>query len=170
MCVPLLKKNPRWWGWSEKRSGNVDEVDWLTIRSDATRLAALISGEVEMVLDPPIPDVARLKGEGALKLVQTEDLGEQFLVFDVTRPELDGSDVKGRNPFKDLRVRQAVYHAINVDLIAKKVLRGLAVADRCLPFESRRRRAARDGPPTAASIRPGPRPCWPRPGTRTVFR
>ena len=123
----VLKKNPRWWGWSEKRSGNVDEVDWLTIRSDATRLAALISGEVEMVLDPPIPDVARLKGEGALKLVQTEDLGEQFLVFDVTRPELDGSDIKGRNPFKDLRVRQAVYHAINVDLIAKKVLRGLAV-------------------------------------------
>ena len=80
-----------------------------------------------MVLDPPIPDVARLKGESALAILQTEDLGEQFLVFDVSRPELEGSDVKGRNPFKDLRVRQAVYHAINVELIAKKVLRGLAV-------------------------------------------
>jgi peptide/nickel transport system substrate-binding protein len=123
----VLKKNPRWWGWREKRSGNVDEVDWLVIRSDATRLAALISGEVDMVLDPPIPDVARLKGESALTLLQTEDLGEQFLVFDVNHPELEGSDVKGRNPFKDLRVRQAVYHAINVELIAQKVLRGLAV-------------------------------------------
>jgi peptide/nickel transport system substrate-binding protein len=99
----VLKRNPRWWGWGEKRSGNVDEVDWLTIRSDATRLAALISGEVDLVLDPPIPDIARLKGEGALTLLQTEDLGEQFLVFDVTSGELEGSDVKGRNPFKDLR-------------------------------------------------------------------
>ncbi len=123
----VLKKNPRWWGWGEKRSGNVDEITWLAIRSDATRLAALISGEVDMVLDPPIPDVARLKGESALTVMQTADLGEQYLVFDMARDELEGSDVRGRNPFKDLRVRRAVYHAINVDLIAQKVLRGLAV-------------------------------------------
>ncbi|MDQ2926617.1 MAG: ABC transporter substrate-binding protein [Pseudomonadota bacterium] len=123
----VLKKNPRWWGWSDKRSGNVDEVDWLAIRSDATRLAALISGEVDMVLDPPIPDVARLQSEKALTILQSEDLGEQYLVFDMARDELEGSDVKGRNPFKDLRVRQAVHHAINVELIAKKVLRGLGV-------------------------------------------
>ncbi|MEO8925097.1 MAG: ABC transporter substrate-binding protein, partial [Caldimonas sp.] len=90
-------------------------------------LAALISGEVDMVLDPPIPDVARLQSEKALTILQSEDLGEQYLVFDMARDELEGSDVKGRNPFKDLRVRQAVYHAINVELIAKKVLRGLGV-------------------------------------------
>jgi peptide/nickel transport system substrate-binding protein len=123
----VLKKNPRWWGWSEKRSGNVDEIVWLAIRSDATRLAALISGEVDMVLDPPIPDVTRLKSEPALTVLQTADLGQQYLVFDVARDELEGSDMKGRNPFKDLRVRRAVYQAINVDLIAQKVLRGLAV-------------------------------------------
>jgi len=123
----VLKKNPRWWGWSEKRSGNVDEITWLSIRSDATRLAALISGEVDMVLDPPLPDVARLKGESALVVQQIADLGEQYLVFDVAHDELEGSDIKGRNPFKDLRVRRAVYHAINVDLIAQKVMRGLAV-------------------------------------------
>ena len=122
----VLKKNPRWWGWSEKRSGNVDEATWLTIRSDATRIAALISGEVDMLLDPPIPDVARLKAESALTVQQTADLGEQYLAFDVAHDELEGSDVKGRNPFKDLRVRRAVYQAINVDLIAQKVLRGLA--------------------------------------------
>jgi peptide/nickel transport system substrate-binding protein len=122
----VLKKNPRWWGWSEKRSGNVDEVVWLAIRSDATRLAALISGEVDLVLDPPIPDVARLKSESALTVMQGPDLGQQYLVFDLARDELEGSDVKGRNPFKDIRVRRAVYHAINVDLIVQKVLRGLA--------------------------------------------
>ncbi len=123
----VLKKNPRWWGWADKRSGNVDEVTWLTLRSDATRLAALISGEVDMLLDPPIPDVARLKGEPALAVLQGTDIGQQYLVFDVAHDELEGSDVKGRNPFKDLRVRRAVYQAINVDLIAQKVLRGLAV-------------------------------------------
>lgn len=121
-----LERNPRWWGWADKRSvGNVDEVVWLTLRSDATRLAALISGEAEMVLDPPIPDVARLKSEAALTLLQTTDIGQQYLALDQWHDELDGSEVKGRNPFKDLRVRRAVYQAINVDLIAQKVLRGL---------------------------------------------
>jgi len=123
----VLKRNPRWWGWDDKRSGNVDEVTWLSIRSDATRLAALISGEVDMVLDPPIPDVQRLKSEGSTTVLQIADIGEQYLTFDQSRDELEGSDVKGRNPFKDLRVRRAVYHAINVELISQKVLRGLAV-------------------------------------------
>ncbi|MGZ5267905.1 MAG: ABC transporter substrate-binding protein [Caldimonas sp.] len=166
----VLKKNPRWWGWSDKRSGNVDEVIWLTIRSDATRLAALISGEVDMVLDPPIPDVARLKGESALTMQQGADLGEQYLVFDVAHDELEGSDVKGRNPFRDLRVRRAVYHAINVDLIVQKVLRGQAVPtgaylstrvdgslaelDKRLPFDPPKARAllAEAGYPNGFSV------------------
>jgi peptide/nickel transport system substrate-binding protein len=121
----VLKRHARWWGWSDPRSGNVDDITWLPIRSDATRLAALISGEVDMVLDPPLPDVARLKTEPALTVMQTTDLGEQYLTFDQARDELADSDVKGRNPFKDLRVRRAVYHAINADLIVQKVLRGL---------------------------------------------
>ncbi len=96
----------------------------LTIRQDATRIAALISKEVDMVLDPPLPDIDRLKTDSALRLLQTTDLGQQYLTFDQARDELEGSDVKGRNPFKDIRVRRAVYHAINADLIVKKVLRG----------------------------------------------
>ncbi|HEX2542616.1 MAG TPA: ABC transporter substrate-binding protein [Caldimonas sp.] len=166
----VLRRNPRWWGWSDKRSGNVDEVVWLTIRSDATRLAALISGEADMVLDPPIPDVARLKSEGTLTLAQTPDLGEQYLAFDQARDELADSDVKGRNPFKDIRVRRAVYHAINVDLIAQKVLRGLATPtgaylstrvdgspadlDKRLPFDPAKARAllAEAGYPNGFSV------------------
>ncbi|MDQ6683499.1 MAG: ABC transporter substrate-binding protein [Pseudomonadota bacterium] len=165
-----LRRNPRWWGWSEKRSGNVDEVVWLTIRSDATRLAALISGEVEMVLDPPIPDVARLKNEPALTLLQTTDIGQQYLAFDQWHDELADSDVKGKNPFKDLRVRKAVYQAINAELIAQKVLRGLGTPtggylstridgsppelDKRLPFDPARARAllAEAGYPKGFSI------------------
>jgi peptide/nickel transport system substrate-binding protein len=121
-----LRRNPRWWGWADKRSGNVEQVVWLTVRSDATRIAALLSGEAEIVLDPPLPDVARLKSEGTLSLLQTPDIGQQYLALDQARDELAESDVKGKNPFKDVRVRRAVYHAIDVDLIAKKILRGLA--------------------------------------------
>ena len=98
-----------------------------TIKADATRLAALASGEVDMVLDPPSQDIERLKRDPRLALLQMADIGQQYLTFDQTRDELEGSDVKGRNPFKDLRVRQAVYHALNMDLIVQKVLRGQGV-------------------------------------------
>jgi len=121
----VLKRNPRWWGWADKRSGNLDEVTLVAIRSDATRLAALVSGEIDLVLDPPVQDVERLKREPAIKLLQVADLGQQYLSVDMARDELLGSDVKGKNPFKDLRVRRAVYQALNVELITQKVLRGL---------------------------------------------
>ena len=123
----LLRRHDGWWGWSEKRSGNLQQATWVTIKPDAARLAALGSGDVDIVLDPPYPDIARLKADPALTLLQTADIGQQYLAFDQARDELQYADVKGRNPFKDLRVRKAVYHAINVPLIIDKVLRGQAV-------------------------------------------
>jgi len=123
----LLKRHPGWWGWSDARSGNLEQVSFVTIKSDATRLAALSSGEVDLVMDPPYQDIARLKADPRLALQQTADIGQQYLTFDQAREELQDSDVKGRNPFKDLRVRKAVYHAVNVPLIIEKVLRGQAV-------------------------------------------
>ncbi|MGL6110136.1 MAG: ABC transporter substrate-binding protein [Rubrivivax sp.] len=123
----VLKRYPRWWGWADKRSGNLDTVSFVTIKSDATRLAALASGEVDLVLDPPYQDIERLKREPRMTLLQMPDLGQQYLTFDQARDELVSGDLKDRNPFKDKRVRQAVYHAINVDLIVQKVLRGQAV-------------------------------------------
>src|SRR2546430_2265307 len=91
-------------------------------------MAALISGPVDFVIDPPFQDVARLKQEGRFKLADTTDIGTQYLGFDQSRDELQFSDVKGRNPFKDLRVRRAVYQAIDIDAIVSKVLRGQAIA------------------------------------------
>ena len=121
----VLKRNPAWWGRHDaKRLGNVDDVSFVPIKSDATRLAALSSGEIDLVLDPPFQDVQRLQADARLAVLQEPDLGQQYFTFDQARDELPDSDVKGRNPFKDVRVRQAVYHAINVDLIVKKVLHG----------------------------------------------
>jgi peptide/nickel transport system substrate-binding protein len=122
-----LQRFEAWWGWLDPRHGNVRQVSFITIRSDATRLAALRSGEVDLVLDPPLQDIQRLQNDAALTVLKTADIGQQYLAFDQAHDELPGSDIRGRNPFKDLRVRLAVYHAINLPLIIDKVLRGHAV-------------------------------------------
>jgi peptide/nickel transport system substrate-binding protein len=120
----VLQANPLWWG----QRGNVDEAVYVVIQSDATRLAALVSGEVDFLIDPPFQDVPRLQREHRFKLEQISDIGTQYLGFDQSREELQQSDVKGRNPFKDRRVRRAVYEAIDIDTIVAKVLRGQATA------------------------------------------
>jgi peptide/nickel transport system substrate-binding protein len=122
----VLTANPTWWGKDGKGSGNLTEAMYTVIQADATRLAALASGEVDFVIDPPFQDVARLKKDKAVKTVETTDIGTQYLGFDQARGELPSSDLKGRNPFKDVRVRRAVYHAIDIDTIIAKVLRGQA--------------------------------------------
>jgi peptide/nickel transport system substrate-binding protein len=123
-----LRRHAAYWGWAaDKRSGNLQQVSFITIKSDATRLAALSTGEVDFVFDPPYQDINRLKTDTRIGLLQTADIGQQYLTFDQAREELQDADVKGRNPFKDIRVRKAVYHAINVPLIIDKVLRGQGV-------------------------------------------
>ena len=122
-----LKVNPQWWGrGTAAGGGNLDEVHYQVIQSDATRLAALQSGQVDFVIDPPFQDLARLKADKALKVSAVDDIGTQYFALDQHSADLGGGDLKGRNPFKDLRVRRAVYHAINIELIVGKVLRGQA--------------------------------------------
>ncbi|HYC37462.1 MAG TPA: ABC transporter substrate-binding protein [Usitatibacter sp.] len=126
--ITQLKKNPAWWGIAEKRfEGNVDEIVYRPIKSDATRMAALISGELELVLDPPLQDINRLKSDKSLKVIEGPENRVIFLVMDQERAELKYSNVKGRNPFKDLRVRQALYHAIDVNAIQRQIMRGMSL-------------------------------------------
>ena len=120
-----LKVNPQWWGrGTAAGGGNLDEVHYQVIQSDATRLAALQSGQVDFVIDPPFQDLARLKADKALKVSAVDDIGTQYFALDQHSADLGGGDLKGRNPFKDLRVRKAVQLAIDTDLIVKQVLRG----------------------------------------------
>jgi peptide/nickel transport system substrate-binding protein len=124
----VLEANPGWWGRRDAavaaQLGNVAEAVYTVIQQDATRLAALASGAVDFLIDAPFQDAARLKRDPNLKVAETDDLGTQYLGFDQARPELEFADVKGRNPFKDVRVRRAVAHAIDVESIVAKVLRG----------------------------------------------
>jgi peptide/nickel transport system substrate-binding protein len=124
-----LKVNPAWWGKNAPQNaqfggGNLDEVHYQVIQADATRLAALQSGQVDFVIDPPFQDLARLKADRALKVSEADDIGTQYFALDQHSVDLPGSDVKGKNPFKDVRVRRALQLAIDTDLIVRQVLRG----------------------------------------------
>jgi peptide/nickel transport system substrate-binding protein len=116
--------NSNWWG---KREGNVTEIVYQPIKSDGTRLAALLSGEVDFVLDPPPQDVPRLKKDPKIKVVEGNENRTIFLGMDQHNDELKYSSVKGKNPFKDKRVREAVQLAIDVNAIKSQVMRGLSV-------------------------------------------
>ena len=121
----MLRKNPDWWGIAAGRfEGNVDEVVYRPIKSDATRMAALVSGEIDFVLDPPLQDVARLKASPQINIIEGPENRVIFLAMDQTRDELKYSDVKGKNPLRDVRVRQAIYAAIDVEAIRSQVMRG----------------------------------------------
>jgi len=122
----VLQRHADWWGRDDPRNGRIDEIRFLSIQSDATRLAALASGEVDLVLDPPFQDVARLQRDPRLRILSIGDLGQQYLSLDTARERLADGDAGGGNPFRDLRVRQAVWHALNIELIIDKVLRGQA--------------------------------------------
>jgi len=123
----VLVRNPDWWGAKEGLfEGNVDEVVFTPITSDATRLAALISGEVDVINDPPPQDVPRLKQTPNVKVIEGTENRVVFIGMDQKRDELAYSNVKGRNPFKDKRVRQALYQAIDIDAIQRTVMRGLS--------------------------------------------
>ena len=122
----VLVANPKWWNQASPDRGNVTQVVLLPIKSNATRAAALLSGEVDFVNDPPPQDIARLKSSPDLKVVESPEQRVQYLVFDVHRDELLYSNVKKKNPFKDVRVRRAVAHAIDVQAIKTKVMRNLA--------------------------------------------
>ena len=120
----VLEAHQGWWG---PREGNVTEVIYRPIANDATRIAALLSGELDLVIDPPLQDVERLRRTPGITLMQTNEFRTVFFAPDVFREELLYSDVRGANPFRDRRVRQALYQALDVEAIRSRVMRGFAV-------------------------------------------
>ena len=114
-------RNGNYWG---KIEGNVSEVIFTPIGNDATRVAALLSGEIDVMEPVPVQDVARVNASANAKAITGPELRTIFLGMDQKRDELLYSSVKGKNPFKDKRVRQAFYQAIDIEGIKKTVMRG----------------------------------------------
>jgi len=114
-------RNGNYWG---KIEGNVTEVIFTPIGNDATRVAALLSGEIDVMEPVPVQDVARVNASAGTRAITGPELRTIFLGMDQKRDELLYSSVKGKNPFKDKRVRQAFYQAIDIDGIKRTVMRG----------------------------------------------
>jgi peptide/nickel transport system substrate-binding protein len=119
----VLKRNPNWWG---KMEGNITEIIYTPIKTENTRAAALLSGEVDMVLDPSPQDLVRMRANASLKVMDGAENRTIFLGMDQFRDELPGSNIKGKNPLKDVRVRKALYQAIDIDTIKRVTMRGLS--------------------------------------------
>ncbi|HLZ00612.1 MAG TPA: ABC transporter substrate-binding protein [Bradyrhizobium sp.] len=119
----VFKVFPGWWG---KPESNLKEIVFTPIANDATRVAALLSGEVDVIEPVPLQDIQRVNASGAAKVMTGPELRTIFLGMDQSRDELLYSSVKGKNPFKDIRVREAFYKAIDVDAIKSRVMRGMS--------------------------------------------
>jgi peptide/nickel transport system substrate-binding protein len=117
----VVEKNTGWWDTPEH---NLDRVEFHIISSAPTRVAALLSGEMDMIYTVPPQDMARIAKVPELKLIQNAELRTIYLGFDVSRDELLSSDVKGKNPLKDQRVREAFALAIDESAIVQRVMNG----------------------------------------------
>ena len=117
----VFTRNGSYWG---KIEGNVTEVVFTPIGNDATRVAALLSGEVDVMEPVPVQDIDRVNSSANTRAITGPELRTIFLGMDQKRDELLYSNVKGKNPFKDKRVRQAFYQAIDIEGIKKTVMRG----------------------------------------------
>jgi peptide/nickel transport system substrate-binding protein len=125
----VMVRNPAWWGavGGTTARGNVTEYHHVTLTSDATRIAALLSGEVDMVHVVPVQDVARIQRNPRMRILEGQENRTVWLGMRQDVEELSGSDVRGRNPFRDLRVRRAIAHAIDVEALRRTTLRGQGV-------------------------------------------
>jgi len=121
----VFKRNANWWG---KFEGNVQDVVFTPIGNDATRLAALVSGEIDFVLDPAPRDITRLRNTEGVKVIDGPENRIVFIGLDQGRDKLLYGQVPGdKNPFKDVRVRRALYQAIDVETMRSKLMNGLSV-------------------------------------------
>ncbi len=119
----VFERNSNWWG--SMKDNSVSEIQLLPIKNSATRVAALLSGEVDLVTDAPVQDLARIGNSADHNVVSTAQMRTIFLGMDQAADKLRSGNT-GDNPFKKKEVRQALYQAIDIEAIKKKVMRGLS--------------------------------------------
>jgi peptide/nickel transport system substrate-binding protein len=120
----VVTANPNWWG--KRDDPSILEVAYTPIKAATTRISALLTGEVDLVLDPPVQDMAKLKEDKSIKVLEGNENRTIFLNYDQGRDELLYG-TKGKNPFKDIRVRQAMLHTIDANAIHISTMRRLSL-------------------------------------------
>ncbi len=117
----VMKRFPDYWG---KPKTNVQTVIFTPIKQAATRVAALLSGQIDLAYPVPVQDWSRINKAPGVKALTGPEARTIFLGMDQARDELTNSSVKGKNPFKDVRVRKAFAHAIDLQAIKRAIMRG----------------------------------------------
>lgn len=122
----IMKRNEAYWG-KGIYPLEVSEIIYTPIKQDATRVAALLSGEIDFVQDVPVQDIARLQTDIKLRVTSGAENRTIFFGMDMGSKDLKSDNVDGKNPFADKRVRQAMNMAINRQAIQRVVMRGESV-------------------------------------------
>jgi peptide/nickel transport system substrate-binding protein len=119
----VLKRNDNYWGKGQVPL-EITEITYLPIQDDAARIVALLSGEVDFVQDVPVGELDKLTADPKLLVNIGPENRSIFLGLNVGDKELKSSDIKGRNPFAEKKVRAAINMTINRAAIQKTTMRG----------------------------------------------
>lgn len=120
----VLKINESHWA---AKKPEVTEIVYLPIADAATRIAALLSGQVDLVQDVPVQDIERLERTPGLRLETGPENRIIFFGYRFGEQPLRSSNVTDRNPINNPKVREAIHLAIDRDAIKRVVMRGQAV-------------------------------------------
>jgi peptide/nickel transport system substrate-binding protein len=102
--------------WDSESPGNVDRIVLTPISENATRVAALLSGDVDFIAPVPPNDLDRVRNDDRVELVTMS--GTRIILFHMNQERVDA--------FKDERVRQAFTYAVNQEGIADRLMKGFA--------------------------------------------
>jgi peptide/nickel transport system substrate-binding protein len=119
----VLSQNEDYWG-MDQFPMEVTEIIYTPIQNEATRVAALLSGEVDFIQDVPVQDLQRVSGQDGLTVKTAPQNRVIFLGMNSGDEDLESDNVEGKNPFADVRVREAMNLAVNRDAIRQVVMRG----------------------------------------------
>jgi peptide/nickel transport system substrate-binding protein len=119
-ALNVLVANEGWW---DTPAHNLTRIEHSPIASAATRVAALLSGEIDLIEPAPLQDAARIDAADGVRMLENPGLRSIMMGINMG-PELVDGNTPGKNPLADLRVRQAMEHAINMDLIRDRIMRG----------------------------------------------
>jgi len=120
-AMTVLVANANWW---DEPQHNLTRIVHTPIASAATRVSALLSGEIDLIEPAPLQDAQRIEASPGVHMLEQPGLRSIMMGYNMGESLVDGN-VEG-NPLRDLRVRQAFEHAINIDLIRDRIMRGRA--------------------------------------------
>jgi peptide/nickel transport system substrate-binding protein len=104
----------------------IKRLNFVATSNDATRIASFLNGNIDVLVNVPVGDVDRVRKTPGFTLISRPSLRLIYLGLDCGRDRTPGVPASPPNPLKDVRVRRAIYKAINVDLIVERVMNGLA--------------------------------------------